>query len=182
MIEIAVAAIAGTFELYRKIFTLLVDGPQFRKTEAMILVRSADLRCDDEVDRPGRILGNRSNQGRQVTRRWKWPQLEGCLQVPEVKVSVLFVPIPAISYDNCSWRCFFRSIHRPMVIVVFGCRMGAFDDPFVLSGVIHAWVAKQLRCFAEVKKECDLIIRVSNTESRVLDMANIESDQETQRN
>jgi hypothetical protein len=36
--------------------------------------------------------------------------------------------------------------------------------------------------FAEVKKECDLIIRVSNTESRVLDMANIESDQETQRN
>jgi hypothetical protein len=68
-----------------------------------------------------------------------------------------------------------------MVIVVFGCRMDAFDDPFVFGGVIHAWVALQRRCFTEVKRECDRIIRVSNTESRVLDMANIESDQETQR-
>jgi hypothetical protein len=39
-----------------------------------------------------------------------------------------------------------------MVIVVFGCRMGAFDDPFVLSGVIHAWVAKQLRCLQRLRR------------------------------
>jgi len=71
MVEIAVAAAAGTFELYRKIFTLLVDGPQFRKAEAMIIASSTQNRRDDEVNRPGRIFSDRSNQGRQVTRRWK---------------------------------------------------------------------------------------------------------------
>jgi hypothetical protein len=71
MIEIAVAAAAETFELHRKIFTLLVDRPQFRKAEAMITASSTPKRRDDKVDRPGRIFGDRSNQGRQVTCRWK---------------------------------------------------------------------------------------------------------------
>lgn len=71
MIEIAVAAAAGTFELHRRIFTLLVDRPQFRKAEAMIIASSTQSRRDDEVDRPGRIFGDRSDEGRQVTCRWK---------------------------------------------------------------------------------------------------------------
>lgn len=68
-----------------------------------------------------------------------------------------------------------------MARYAFGSGEEALHGPYVFGDVIHAWVTLQRRCFTEVKRECDRIIRVSNTEAYALDMTNIESDQETQR-
>jgi hypothetical protein len=61
---------------------------------------------------------------------------------------------------------------------ILGSRHIAFDNPSVYGVEVHAWLVFQCRLFAQIERENDRVFHVLNTESQVLDMANIEPDDE----